>query len=172
MVENRVDILPETQEERTMAAIAHGMILFPYMGILVTLAIWLTQRDKSRYVSFQAVQAAIYQVGFWLVAGVVFSCAILGMFAIPMTVFGLAFGLSFTDFEPANVEPDPIAAPLLMLFKLAPMAIQVVVGIMVIGSLCYGLLGAILSYSGKPFKYPLLGKQLEKGFVKSDGRGV
>lgn len=49
-------------DDNLMAALAHAGIL---IAVIVALVIWLTQKDKSKYVEFQAKQALIYQ----LVAG-------------------------------------------------------------------------------------------------------
>ena len=55
-----------TQEERTLAALAHGSVLLGAVtsglgGILAALVIWLVQKEKSAYVAFQALQALVYQ---------------------------------------------------------------------------------------------------------------
>jgi len=52
-----------TPDERVTAALAHAATLLPMMGALASIVIWATQKDRSRYVAFQALQAAVYQIG-------------------------------------------------------------------------------------------------------------
>ena len=51
-------------DDNLMAALAHAGVL---ITVIVALVIWLTQKEKSKYVEFQAKQALVYQ----LVVGVV-----------------------------------------------------------------------------------------------------
>lgn len=46
-------------DENLMAALAHAGVL---ITVIVALVIWLTQKDKSKYVEFQAKQALVYQL--------------------------------------------------------------------------------------------------------------
>lgn len=78
---------PYTQDERLMAAIAHAGI---FLTIIVALIIWLTQKDKSKYVAFQAKQALVYQlvltVGFtvlWVLT-ILLTFVLIGFLLIPI----------------------------------------------------------------------------------------
>ena len=65
-----------TQDEKTMAMLAHGGALLNVLtgigGIIVALVVYLIQKDKSPWVAFQALQSLIYQtvvsVVFWVAA--------------------------------------------------------------------------------------------------------
>ena len=46
-----------TQDERVMAAVAHATIIFSAVGLIGPLIIWGTQREKSPFLAFQALQA-------------------------------------------------------------------------------------------------------------------
>jgi uncharacterized Tic20 family protein len=46
-------------DDNLMAALAHAGVL---ITVIVALAIWLTQKEKSKYVEFQAKQALVYQI--------------------------------------------------------------------------------------------------------------
>jgi uncharacterized Tic20 family protein len=163
-----VGILPEKQDDRWLAAISHAMILFPNAGILITFAIWWTQREKSRYVAFQSLQAGFYQLGFWVIANSVLGYTIFSIFGLQFIVFGLALGFTALDIDPASVETHPIALPFLIVLKYVPILIQGLLALFVFGLLAHALLGIIQAYSGKPFKYIFLGRLLEKSFNKSD----
>jgi len=47
------------QDDNLMAALAHAGVL---ITVIVALVIWLTQKEKSKYVEFQAKQALVYQL--------------------------------------------------------------------------------------------------------------
>lgn len=46
-------------DDNLMAALAHAGVL---ITVIVALVIWLTQKEKSKYVEFQAKQALVYQL--------------------------------------------------------------------------------------------------------------
>jgi uncharacterized Tic20 family protein len=50
------------QDERILAALAHGAILLPIYGIIIPTIIWITQKEKTRYVSFQSLQALAFHL--------------------------------------------------------------------------------------------------------------
>jgi uncharacterized Tic20 family protein len=50
------------QNDKIMAALAHISALLPLMGVIAPIVIWATQKDKSEYVAFQALQAVVYQL--------------------------------------------------------------------------------------------------------------
>jgi uncharacterized protein len=47
-------------DDNLMAAISHAGILL--LGVIIPLLIWVTQKEKSKYVEFQAKQALVYQL--------------------------------------------------------------------------------------------------------------
>ncbi|HDN83131.1 MAG TPA: DUF4870 domain-containing protein [Candidatus Altiarchaeales archaeon] len=87
-----------TKDEKFMAAISHGSIIltvFTIIGIFIPLLIWLTQREKSKYVEFQAKQAFIYQlivIAISLLLGLVG-----GILAIVLVGFLILFGMLIFD---------------------------------------------------------------------------
>jgi uncharacterized Tic20 family protein len=71
-------------DDQLMAALAHAGIL---ITVIVALIIWLTQKDKSKYVKYQAKQALVYQV---IVAVVM---PITGVMISVIGIFTLGIGL-------------------------------------------------------------------------------
>jgi uncharacterized Tic20 family protein len=56
-----------TSDERTLALVAHlSAFLVPVLGPLV---LYLIKKDESQYVAYHAVQAGIFQVVSWAIAG-------------------------------------------------------------------------------------------------------
>ncbi len=43
-----------TSEEKVLAALAHGSVLFAWFGPIAPTILWVTQRNKSKYVRFHA----------------------------------------------------------------------------------------------------------------------
>ena len=138
-----------TQDERVMAAVAHATIIFSAVGLIGPLIIWGTQREKSPFLAFQALQAAAYQFLLLLgglLAGALYMCSFLSMpitallsapfderatICLPFLGFSCTFGILF----------------LLMLAWLAYVG--------------YGLFGALSVLQGSGFRYAFLGSWLE-----------
>lgn len=113
------------------------------MGVLV----YITQRDKSRYAAFQALQASVYQlinfiitISLWL-------------------IWGLFYGLSMIPLiQQAETNPDaapPLIFWLSLLGMVIPLIYMTLVGL-------YGLWSAVRTWQGKDFRYFLIGRWLEK----------
>lgn len=86
-----------TAEERTLAALSHGfgilgmVVSAGFLGWLAPLVIYLTQKDKSRFVAYHAFQALIFQ-------GVLF------LLGIVITIIGiLTCGFGFLLFVPVAI---------------------------------------------------------------------
>jgi uncharacterized Tic20 family protein len=136
-----------SSEERLLSALAHASVLLFSMGFIVPLIIWITQRKKSAFVAFHALQALVYQL-FQMVYWYVFSFF---LFLLMMAVF-MGF---ITVFERAD-SSSPV------IFLLPQITIF---GGMFLGFALYaffGLLGAVLTLSRKEYRYPILGRWLEK----------
>jgi uncharacterized Tic20 family protein len=139
-----------TQDERVMAAVAHATIVFSAAGLIGPLIIWGTQREKSEFLAFQALQAAVYQFLLLLVgllAGALYMCS---FFSVPVTA------LLFAPFDEAAALSLPFLpfsciVGILFLFLLAWLAY---VG--------YGLFGALSVLQGRDFRYVFLGPWLER----------
>jgi len=124
-----------TQDERTMAALAHASTLLNlvtgFLGIIVALVIWLSYRDRSPYVAFQALQSAVFQL-IVLVLTAVGAVVV----AIAWTITGLltavVIGLCIV----------PIA-----------LALTVVVVALPLAAIIYQLYAAIETYNGRDFEY-------------------
>jgi len=138
------------QDERVMAAIAHATVIFSALGLIGPLIIWGTQKEKSPFVAFQALQAAAYQFLLLLgglLAGALYMCSFLSLpvtallslpfderaaLCFPFLGFSCTFGVLF----------------LLMLAWLAYVG--------------YGLFAAVSVLQGNDFRYVFLGPRLER----------
>ncbi len=142
-----------TSDDRIWAALAHASALLMFFGPLVPLIIWDTQRKKSNYASFQALQAMAYQaLFFWvwmLVAPLV---------AIVVMVMALAVSPA------ANPQS---ANPPLAVFGMQLAIFGVIIGSMLL-FVAVGLVGAAACLGGREFRYPLVGSRLAR-FLEYQG---
>jgi uncharacterized Tic20 family protein len=132
------------QNDRIMAALAHAAIIWPMMGIVASIVIWATQKDKSKYIAYQALQAIAYQASMiivWFAGMAVYMCSF------------------FTLFLTSTFRSSSESFPVVFTFPF------IVMGTVVIGSIVfiiYGLVGAAMVLQGKEFRYIVIGKRLER----------
>lgn len=121
-----------TTEERTWALLAHlSIFLNLFTGLLGTaaaLVIYLVYKDKSKYVAYQAMQALIFQLVFFLGGGLLIGLVWLITGLLSIILVGL------------------LLIPIALILSLLP-----------IGCLAYAVYAAIETYHGKDFKYWLVG---------------
>ena len=134
-----------------MAALAHGSILLGVLtsgigGIFAAMIIWLTQREKSTYVAYQSLQAMIYQIVVLLLTVIAFcfwGALLMVMVAPPIM---------------ANPDLYQSAPPVSLFFG---MALLVCPCGLWLGTILYGVWGAIRCLGGSNFAYVGIGKWLE-----------
>lgn len=139
------------QDERLLAALAHGSILFAPLtngvgGIVTALVIWMIKREKSPYVAFQALQALAYQVATFVVTGLAMCC------------WTAVWMLMWMPAMAANPEAYQDVPPTGMWIGLALGIIPLAVGA---ATLIYGLVGAARTLGGHDFRYAVIGKWLK-----------
>lgn len=119
-------------EERTWAMLAHLSILVNlvsgFLGPVAALVIYLVFKDRSKYVAFHAMQSFLFQLVWWVGAGLVAGTA----WAISGVLAAVLIGL--------------LCMPVACLISLIPF-----------GALIYGVVGAVNTSQGQDFKYWLIG---------------
>ena len=129
-----------SQDERTLACVAHLTIFLSTIGLLIAIGLWVALRSKQPYAAFQAAQAVIFQfVTMILTFFVVFAAlaAFFGLFGV-----GLASGM------------EPTGAAFSFFFIIG---VMVIVGAMSIASLLlyvYAVVAAYRSWKGRRFRIP------------------
>ena len=153
-----------TQNERTMAALAHASVVLTFvialgsgglgclLGVLVPLLIWLVYKEKSAYVSFQALQATVFQTVSIIVMAIVL------VVSITLIVVGWAVSGALTAIL-IGLCLMPFAALITVVFA-------VLVLVLPLAQLGYGLYAAYETYQGRDFRYWLIGEALEKEMAK------
>jgi len=140
------------QEERVLAALAHGSVLLaPFSngigGALAALVIWLVQREKSAYAAYQALQALVYQVVALVVTMVSWCCWGVVWFALWFPAL-IADPEAYSDVPPAGMWIG-------LLLMVVPLLAW---GLMTL----YGLWGAARTLGGHDFQYAIIGRWLKK----------
>ena len=160
-----------TQDEKIMAALGHATIIWPLMGIIAPLVIWATQKDKSNFVAFQALQAAVYHITLilgGLVCGMCLFCAYFGMFiagiGMPLSMF---FTIPLEGPAPEELPPGAVVGIIvgclaMFVFYLLIFALLLLVLMLWAAYIAYGLYGAVATLRGKDFRYVLIGSRLER----------
>lgn len=139
-----------SQNDNIMAALAHISVLLPLMGVIAPIVIWGTQKDKSEYVGFQALQAVAYQL-------LTILAWFIGMGCYMLSFFTMFLGIPFAG---ANSEVVPSAGPLFALGFMIPF---IIFGAIFVGGalfIIYGIIGAIQVFQGKDFRYIIIGDRL------------
>jgi uncharacterized Tic20 family protein len=140
-----------SQNDKIMAALAHISAVLPFMGVIAPIVIWATQKDKSEYVAFQALQAVAYQllmIFAWFV----------GMGCYMLSFFSMFLGIPLAGANGGRV--DPSIAPLFALGFMIPF---VIFGAIFVGGalfVIYGIIGAVQVFQGKDFRYAIIGNRL------------
>lgn len=134
-----------------MAALSHASALLFFMGAIISTLIWITQKDKSKYVAFQALQALTYHI-------VMILLSFLGMICY--------MGSFFLTFVFVPLSGSSQNSPLTGLFFLIPFLVFGLIGLAGFIYICYALVGAVMTLQGKDFRYLFLGRVLDKYLEK------
>jgi uncharacterized protein len=115
-------------EERTWAMLAHLSTLVNlftgFLGPVAALVIYLIYKDRSRFVGFHAMQSFVFQLVFYIGAGVLAGVLWAAGGILSVVLIGLCI------------------FPFALLVSLIPLV-----------AIIYGVVGAIQTYQGQPFEY-------------------
>jgi len=137
-----------SKEEKLMALLSHLSIFIPNIGILTPIIIWVTNKEKSNFVRFNALQAIFFQLIFFILMMLfIFVGIILMLVAIPW------FDLS------SNAEPG-ILFFLSMVFMFMYFPLWIIFGI-------YAVVASAKSFKGRIFKYAIIGRIIERKVYSS-----
>jgi len=138
-----------TSDERIMSALAHGAILLPMWGTIAAIIIWVTQKEKSEFVRYQAMQAIAWQVTQIIVMFLGMGC----------------YMCSFFTMIPAmeTMEHSSTGFPIFMIFPFGTMGL---VMLSMLAFIVVGIVAAVRSLQGRPFTYPIVGRRIESYLAK------
>jgi len=142
--------LTPTSDDRLMAALSH------FFGLIVALIAWATQKDKSRFVRFQAIQAMAFDLCVAILVFIMVGCMMVLIFgSMAVGMGGMAFTVNQND--PSSGLISLFITLLTAVPFLVPCIVFPLVGIVFVAR----LIAAIQTFQGKDFHYPWLGKQIE-----------
>jgi len=134
-----------------MAGLSHVSAILPFMGVIAPIVIWVTQKEKSKYVYSQALQALAFQLSMILAWFIGMGCYFVSIFSTFITAI-LTTSSSATQSD----------QPLFILTFLIPMLVFVLISVGGFAFIVYGMVGAVMAFQGKPFRYILIGKWVER----------
>ncbi len=144
-MENRAPLSPlSPQDERIIAALAHISVLLPFAGVIAPIVIWVTQKDRSRYVAFQALQAIAFQLLLIIIW--------MGGMACYMGSFFLTF-LGAAVLSSNRVPGPAVFLPFIVFFVILALMLVFII---------YGIVAAVMTFQGKDFHYALIGRWVER----------
>lgn len=124
------------EDERTWSMLAHLSVLLNlvtgFAGVIAAFVIYLVYKDRSRRVAYQALQSTLFQLICWFGGGVLIGL----IWAVVGILSAVLIGIVLI----------PFAILLTFLFGLLPL-----------GAIIYGVIGAIQTSQGQDFKYWLIG---------------
>jgi uncharacterized Tic20 family protein len=137
-----------SQEVRLLAAISHASVLFTNIGFFVPIGIYLTQKKKSSYLGFQSLQAFIWQIVMFVFSMLASSCMV-GSIFLPVLLTIASQNEKLIGLSGGGVF----------------IAVIISVFVMTAGNLAfiiYGIIGAVITYQGKDFRYVFIGNRIDK----------
>ncbi len=135
------------QDDRIWAAIAHGSGFVVFFGPIIPVILWFTQRKRSAYIAFQALQAMVYQsLFFW---SWVLLAPLLAILVVVVMVFA---GLLLAQDQGKQFLIGVL--PQLLMWGTILGTFLVYTGI--------GVWGAIASLRGRDFRYPFFGERMAR----------
>ena len=134
-------------DNKLMSLISHLAIIIPNIGIIAPIVIWITQKDKSKFVRFNAIQAIFFQLVFFIL--------------IMLSIF-VGLILMFVSIPLMNASPNGEPG---VLFWVSMGIMNLYFPLWFFFSI-YAIVAAVKSYKGKIFRYLIIGRIIEKRVYK------
>lgn len=142
-----------TSEERLMAMLSHLSLLFG--GIVLPIILWATQKDKSPFIRYHALQSIFFQLAYIVI--LVFLIVVFVLLAI---FLGLGFGLITATSTSGSGE-------LSIAFVLFIILFYGLIFVSAFGAMGYEIYLAVKSYHGAYTKIPIIGNIIYKKVFSS-----
>jgi uncharacterized Tic20 family protein len=149
-----------TQDERILAALAHASVILPFWGLIGAIVVWATQREKSRFVNFQALQGAAYQLCLIILAFIGGACYMIASFGMFLMMPAGLFAVG--DLNDPNAMGGVIAMLVAIATSFLPFCLMGIFFLIGAAFVCYGLYGAVRVLQGHDFRYAIIGSRLEQ----------
>jgi uncharacterized Tic20 family protein len=151
--------LNEDREDRWVAAMSHAAIVFTMSGFFLPLLVWLFEKNRSRLLAFQGLQALAIQT-----AGLL---AYLGAMALYIgSILIMAVGALVL-----SAQPDQGAAGLFMILFLLIILVTISILVLVVPLFqIFGQWADVRLVQGHDYHYPLFGRWLRRRLDRQSAR--
>jgi len=136
-----------SSEGKLMSLLAHLSIVIPNIGIIAPVIIWVTQKDKSKFVRFNAIQAIFFQLVFFV-----------------LLMLSIFIGLILMFISLPLITKNPDAAPG-ALFWVSIGVMNLYFPLWLIFAI-YAVVAAVKSFKGRIFRYLIIGRIIERRIYK------
>jgi uncharacterized Tic20 family protein len=138
-------------DARIASAFAHASILLPGIGIFVPVIFWSYRKKYLRFVRNQTLQALIFQLLQWI-----------WIQLIALIVFFAVFIYASIS-TASHLAPEVYSSRMLT----ATVASSIVIAIGWFIYLLFGVIGAVVSLSGRNYRYPWLGRWIDQYITRN-----
>jgi uncharacterized Tic20 family protein len=134
-----------SSDDLVMAALAH------FFGLFGALIIWATQKDRSRFVKFQALQSLAF-------GGVLSVVMMLAMLCLMAVMFLGVAGAVLASSQPNASSTTP--SSIVTLAMLSPMSFMCIMPVSFAAAMVQ-IIAAISVVTGHNWRYPIIAKRVE-----------
>jgi uncharacterized Tic20 family protein len=127
--------------DNVLAGLAHLSVFFA--PVIFPLIIWIATRKSSPYTSYQGKQAFVFHLFFWVLSVTA---------VIVFILYGGFFGPNSPFFSPIGPTGTSDFTPFFVI-----LGFDALLGILSLVQTIFSIIGAVQTFQGKPFHYPLLG---------------
>ena len=153
--DERTEPLYIEHEDRWTAAMGHFSVIIIFWGLLAPAATWILQGKNSTFLKLQSIQTTIYQV----VVNILYLGTVMFSFVMSIPVMAII-----------SLMSNPGQSPTLLLLIFFLFSLLVISVIFLVIPL-FHILGQWAGYrvlKGDDFRYPILGKLVEKQLARSE----
>ncbi len=150
--------MAEAKQDRLIAAVSHSTCIILFWGLVTPVVAWLTEHDRSPFLRFQALQAAVYQ-GIGLIA-------YFAVFAVYVAFMFASLGVA------TLLESHSSSAPLawIAVFMLPFLCIICIGALAVPFYHLFGFLASLATLRGGDYHYPILGRILASRMKREEAK--
>ena len=151
------------KDDQLVAGLCHASFLVPLLGAIMPFTVWLSQRERSPLLRFQALQALAYHL---------IAIAVYFLYYVLQMIIGFS-SFPLMLLAPESEQSLNIIVVLFLLIIIILSFVQLFV--FCIGGPLYiilGIVGAWRVLQGHDFRYPLLGGLIEKLLNRKPDEGV
>jgi uncharacterized Tic20 family protein len=131
-------------DEKMLALFSHLSLFLG--GIILPIIFWVTNRDKSKFVTFHALQALWFHIAY---------IAVILVFVFGFVIVAVVGGVGMGAFaQTSGGKGAPVIFIILMI------AFYALLFAIIFGAIGYSVYMGIKSYKGELVKYPIIGKKV------------